>query len=224
MIASTKASRGFTIIELMIATTVFSLVVLGMSVATTTMSRAYQKSMYNFNTQSTASELADTLAQTVRFSSGSVMQVGDPTTGTASYCIGNRQILYTYGRVVGDAVSSTASKFAVVSRANDGCVVSDITALNPALTNPTELLGRGMRLSKLSVTKPTSSYYQIDVRVIYGEDDLLCSDSISGSCNPDSGTMTSDQIRSATDLRCKPGRGSEFCSVAELSSVVYQRL
>ncbi len=218
-----RKSSGFTIIELMIATTVFSIVILGMTAATTTMSKAYQRSIYNFNTQAIASELVDLLAQSVRFSSGSVMQSGDPVADTGSLCIGNRQVLYTFGRQVRDSISSTSSKYAVVSRPNVGCKLDSIIGNTPALTNHKELLGRGMRLSKLTITRPTASYYQIDVRVIYGDDDLLCSNSVSGSCQESSPALTSSQLKS-TDLRCKPGKGSEFCSVVELSSTVYQRL
>lgn len=223
--------KGFTIVELMIATTVFSVILMAITGATMTIGKQYQKSMYASNTQAAASNLVDTLSQSIRFSSGIVSQNGNPAesntaspnAGTATYCIGNRQILYTYGRKVGDVVSETSTKYAVVSRPNDGCNIDAITGNTPALINPKELLGRGMRLSKLTITQPTATYYRIDIRVVYGDDDLLCSDSVSNSCNAGSGTMSDANLRN-TDLRCKPGKGSEFCSVSELSTVVYQRL
>ncbi len=223
--------HGFTIVELMIATAVFSVILLAVTGAITTIGREYQRSIYASNTQAAASALVDTLSQSIRFSSGNVQNNGNPaesnvTTpnrGTATYCIGNRQILYTYGRRVSDTVSETSSKYAVVSRPNVGCSITPITTNSPALTNPKELLGRGMRLSKLTITQPNSTYYQVDIRVVYGEDDLLCRDTVPNSCNAGSGTMSDAQLK-GTDLRCKPGKGSEFCSVTELSSVVYRRL
>jgi hypothetical protein len=51
----------------------------------------------------------------------------------------------------------------------------------------------------------TTGLYSIDVRVVYGDDDLLI--------NP-----------TATNATCKVGSGSQFCAVSELSTVVQQRI
>lgn len=221
-----RYERGFTLVELMVATAVFSILLLAVTAATLSIGRSYQRSMYASNTQATASSIVDTLAQSVRFSKTASSVSGDAAAGTATQCVGDQQILYTYGRLVGDVSSPTGSRHGVVIRpVTPGCVLTPIHVANPALTGQKELLARGMRLSNLRVAfNPFTGAHQVLVRVVYGEDDLLCSESVVGSCNPGSATLTPAQLQQSRDLRCKPGRGSEFCAASELSTTVYKRL
>jgi hypothetical protein len=83
-----------------------------------------------------------------------------------------------------------------------------------------------MRLAKLSVTEVgSSSLYQIDVRVVYGADDLLCSpNEVAGSCT-NIKAMPSGKDYQYPDLQCKPKiSGSQFCAASELSSTVEKRI
>lgn len=220
-----RNERGFTLVELMVATAVFSTLLLAVTAATLSIGRSYQRSMYASNTQAAASNIVDTLAQSVRFSKTATAVSGNAASGTATQCVGDQQILYTYGRLVGDVSSATASKYGVVIRpVTPGCVVTPIHTASPTLSGQKELLARGMRLSNLRITDQGAGAYQVLVRVVYGEDDLLCSDSVAGSCTPGSATLTAAQLQQSRDLRCKPGRGSEFCAATELSTTVYKRL
>lgn len=224
MTSVSKRSDGFTIVELMIASAVFSVIILAITAALTTMSRAYQRSIYTSNTQAAASSMADVIAQSVRSSTGEINPpTGDAVNGTGAYCIGSQQILYTLGRRVGDTVSTTSSRYAVVARPNNGCGITDIHTNSPVLTGHKELLGRGMRLSNLTIVKPTgSTYYQINLRVVYGDDDLLCRESMPSTCLAGPNALSPAELKS-NDLGCKQGIGSEYCSVSVHSSKVYQR-
>lgn len=218
---SHRSQRGFTIIEFMIATMVFSVILLVVTAAVLYMSRAYQRSLYSSSTQAATSNLVDTVAQSVKFSTTPVLTGGTPGNGsTATICIGNRQLLYVIGRQLGGSVAATSTRNVVVTRLNNNCQLNDIITTTPA-GSPKELLGRGMRLSKFSVVQ-TNALYTITARVVYGDDDVLCSDSVAGSCTSPA-TMTAAQLRNG-DVRCRPGIGSEFCAVSELSTTVYRRL
>lgn len=218
---SRYSQRGFTIIEFMIATMVFSVILLVVTAAILYMSRAYQRSLYSSSTQAATSNLVDTVAQSVKFSTTPVITGGTPGNGsTATICIGNRQLLYVIGKQLGGSVAATTTRNVVMTRQNNNCQLNDIINSTPA-GSPKELLGRGMRLSKFSVVQ-TNALYTITARVVYGDDDVLCSDSVAGSCASPA-TMTAAQLRNG-DVRCRPGTGSEFCAVSELSTTVYRRL
>lgn len=214
-----SVSRGFTIVELMIATTVFGVILMGVTAAILYMGQTYQRSIYASNTQSATVNLVDTVSQAIKFSSS---QVGSDSSGqTHSYCVGNRQFLYVKGRQLTDQVTPTSTQNAVMTRLSANCQVESIISGNPS-GSPKELLGKGMRLLFLEVTSNSPGLYTVTARVAYGDDDLLCSPNVAGSCDP-SGTLSLAQMWSS-DVMCKPGAGSQFCSVSELSNTVYRRL
>lgn len=211
---------GFTIVEFMIATTVFSVVLLVVTAAVLYIGRTYQRSLYASSTQAATSNLVDTLAQAIKFSGGTIDLASSGE--TRSICVGNRQFLYVIGRQLdGGSEVATQTRNAVVTRQRNNCTIEPLTGTVSG--SFTELLGRGMRLSRLDIT-PTGSMYTISARVAYGDDDLLCSPTqFPGSC--DSATpMTAANLKSARDLVCKPMSGSEFCAVSEISTTVYRRL
>src|SRR5258707_461578 len=95
-----RSQHGFTIIELMIATMVFSLVLLLVTFGILQITRVYFKGVTETNTQSTARGVIDTVSQTIKFGGGSVL----PTlTGAATpssplaFCVGNQRFTYALG-------------------------------------------------------------------------------------------------------------------------------
>lgn len=216
------SQHGFTIVEFMIATTVFSVVLLVITAAVLFLSRSYQDSLYASSTQAAASNLVDTVAQSVKFSSTPITSTTHAS-GTRSYCIGTKQYLYVLGKQLDGNNMSTRTRNAVIARQNSNCTLESIITSQPS-GSPQELLGRSMRLSKLSITSsPTSpAVYTVSARVVYGDDDLLCSPSVSGSC--DSTTTMSAVDLARSDIMCRSNSGAEYCAVSELSTTVYRRL
>lgn len=76
-----------------------------------------------------------------------------------------------------------------------------------------ELLGKNMRLADFSVTAQDSGY-QITVKVIYGDDDLL----------RDGMFKSTDAHFDIKNANCAGGAGSQFCAVSMLSTYVIKRL
>jgi prepilin-type N-terminal cleavage/methylation domain-containing protein len=203
-----KQQRGFTIIELMIATAVFSVV---------------------------ARSVADDIVQTIQFSGGTIIPSnGTMTTGIVKgVCVGNRRYSYVPSR----QFTSTSHHRFVVDTVGSGCLAgpggtiarSDATAgtgmIGPLTGGGQELLGERMRVVNLSVTQDAgnASIYNILVRVAYGDDDLLCSPAISGDCNANG--VSPGIAAGATDLQCKTAKaGTQYCGVSEIVTTVVRRL
>lgn len=227
-----ERQHGFTIIEFMVATTVFSVILLSVSAAVLQMNRMYQRSINQSRTQAVTSNLIDTVAQAVRFSTGQVITFEQGTAQDRSYslCVGNRQFIYTLGRRINDdqpySVEGTTTKQAVMTRAKPAdCSTYERIRDSTPTGSPKELLAYNMRLSNLEVVS-TGNMFRITARVVYGDDDLLCDPSIDNgnSCTVDTTYLTTDQIKASRQLQCKPTIGSEFCAMSELSSTVYRRL
>ena len=213
-------SAGFTIVEFMIATSVFGVILMGVTAAVLYMGQTYQRSIYASNTQAAAVNLVDTVSQAIKFSSSQIE--ADNSGQTYSYCVGNRQFLYVRGRQLTDQTTPTSTQNAVMTRLNtNDCAIESIISGNPS-GSPKELLGKGMRLLFFEVTSNSPGLYTVTARVAFGDDDLLCNPTVAGSCDPGS-VMSLAQMWSR-DVICKPGAGSQFCSVSELSNTVYRRL
>ena len=222
-----RSQQGFTIVEFMVATMVFSVVLLATTAAILHISRIYQRSIHQSNTQAATRSLVDAASQAVQFSSGTVTQGG--TGATLHYCAGNKQILYVLGRQVsttGVPANPLRTFHGAIFRPNNNCASTDIRITNISNDVEKELLGNRMRLVNFQISNVSGSddLYTVTARVAYGDDDLLCSPAVPGSCNRNSSAMSQTNLLSRRDLQCKPGTGSEYCAVSELTTTVQRRL
>lgn len=206
--------QGFTIVELMIATLVFSVILIVITVGVLHFTNAYYKGINSSTTQNTARNIIDTVSQAIEFGSadlGHAPAVGPIT----AYCVGGQQFDFVLGAEIALSPSATQTKDALYQRphSGSGCVnIPTPTLRAGSATGGKELLGQNMRLSKFSVTQLPSGLYTITVRVVYGDDALLISPS---------GTIPA---YSAPDATCKSQTGSQFCAASELSTTVQSRI
>jgi prepilin-type N-terminal cleavage/methylation domain-containing protein len=203
--------KGFTVIELLIATAVFGTVLLVVTIGILQLSRVYYKGITERNTQNAARTIVDMIAQGIQFNGGNVTTTpGTPTPGSSyAFCVGNQQYSFTTGFQVSDSYVAAQYKtpHALVVRDLPGC-----TSSSPAqtVTNTTvigrELIPKGMRLSQMQVTSAGTDVYRISVKIVYGDSDLLS--------NPNT-----------TNARCQGVRsGTQFCSISDLTTVVTKRV
>lgn len=203
-----QRSQGFTIVELMIATAVFSVLLIVITVGILQVSRVYYKGVTESNTQNTARSIMDTVAQAIQFSGGDVTTtVSGPTPGnTYAFCVGNAYFRYIVGRQLADSPGSGQTYHAFVQDNTAGCDPSSPASINQATVSGRELLAPNMRLSKLDVTAVGANLYRVEVRVVYGDDDLL-------------------QDPNGPGARCiSATQGTQFCAVSNLSTVVTKRV
>lgn len=202
-------NRGFTILELLIATAAFSTILLLSSSALIQVGRVYYKGITTARTQEIARTIMEDVAQSIQFS-GQGVNFLSPSGGLEGICIDSRRYSYREGIKLGDNPSHH------VLVADDGVAcgsgtpilnVNDSSAVNGA-TNPREFLDEQTRLSTLEVTlvDATTQLYSIRVKVAAGNDDLL-----------DNPTTPSALCRTGVS-------GGQFCAVADITTIVQKRL
>ncbi len=189
-------SRGFTILEFMIATTVFSTMLLIASSAIIGVSRQFYKGLIVSRTQEVARTITEELAANIQYSASKPYQMGDEGS-VKSWCVADRRYSYVLDQKVTDS--------------NGGLVrltscTTNLTGTFKADANngDVEMVGENMRLANLEIlTDSTQKVWSFKVRVVYGDDDLL------------------DETHSS----CKAGiAGTEFCAVSEQFITVVRRL
>ncbi|HET8670868.1 MAG TPA: prepilin-type N-terminal cleavage/methylation domain-containing protein [Candidatus Saccharimonadales bacterium] len=205
------SARGFTIMETMIATVVFGVVLLFVTTAIIQFSRVYYRGVTESNLQTTTRNIVDMIAQGIQFNGGNITTTPAPPTAGANYafCVGNQQYSYSPGYMLSDSpIGGEPQKYHVLVVDNvAGCTSSTASQnLNNATVSGRELLGPKMRLARMEVTNTGTNLYKISVRVVYGDDDLL-----------DSPT--------AATAKCKTGTtGTEFCAVTDITTTVVKRV
>lgn len=215
-----RPTAGFTILELMIATMVFAVVLLLVTVGILQVARVYYKGVTEANTQNTARAIIDEISQAIQFSGGSVGATpANPIAGTDyAFCINNVQVSYRLGsQVKNNPSGSDQSWHAIVSRIASGCTgVAAQTLGNQTLQSGSrDLMGQNMRLANLDIDSLGDNRYRILVRVVFGDSDVL----YSPSAPSDSAGAT------RPDATCQPVRaGTQFCAVSELSTIVVKRV
>ena len=229
---------GFTIIELLIATVVFSLVMLILTYGILQISRTYYKGVTSANTQNTARDVIDNISQAIQFSGQGTGFAAIPSTnGSLGFCIGNQRYSYLPGyQLLNGTVDTTANQ------TNYAFVVDTPASCNPisssaqdlvGITKGTvmlapgskELMGLHMRLADLMLPASVSdNLYNIHIRVVYGDNDLLCSETAVASSCSSTTTMPSGGDYAETDLSCKGQAGDQFCAVSDLNTIVQKRI
>lgn len=232
--------HGFTIVELMIATAVLSTILLLVTVLMVNIGRLYYKGINQARVQSNVRTVADEVAQQLR--------LGDSVTespasgpglgahGERAICVGSKRYTYVIGVQIGTpAPGSTAPTYQhVLWRDNNptpgSCSVIGASAVNltsstqpsPTSLNGAELVAPRSRLINFSVSG--ASPYAVNVGMAYGDNDLLCSPSVSGSCASNAPAMTALAQFTTGNLLCKGGQGGQFCATAQLNTSVIRRL
>jgi prepilin-type N-terminal cleavage/methylation domain-containing protein len=217
MIKSTRHNEnGFTIIELMIATAVFSVVLLVCAVGLLQVGRSYYKGVTTARTQEVARTILDEISQNIQFGSGTVNTLNN-NNGSIGYCVGDKTYSYIPNRQLIDT-APTGDQSRHVLAVDDS--ISTCSAGIPAqnmLGNPAgrELMTTRMRLSDFTITRlGANELYRVTVRVVSGERDLLVD------------RNSDNQITAADNpVQCKNDRaGTQFCAVSELTTTVQKRV
>lgn len=219
--------KGFTIVELMIATSVLSVILLLVSVMMLSIGNLFYKGVNQARVQDNVRSITDDVSQHLKLVGASSIT---PFTGTyfnggnrydvSGYCIGSTRYTAIIGHQVGNGPepnNPTIFRAAHVlwRDTTPVCGPLDISQANPlgSGSDGTELIAPGSRLTEfcigslaLSCTNDVTSPYTLTVSVAFGESDLL-------SSTPYSITTT-----------CNGSTGDQYCATAGLSTLVTQRL
>lgn len=217
--AAVSRQAGFTIVELLIATLIFSLVLLLITVGIMTFTKVYYKGLNQSRVQNTARVIIENIGQSIQFSGGDVTAPLDSTgsNGSQGFCVADKRFSYLPGYQLVDTApdgqqSQTRHSLVVDEPGNCGGLPAQDMRADP---QGTELLTPGMRVSKLDVEQLGPSLYRITVRLAYGDNDLLYSPADADDPNG----------YQAEDAACRFGfSGAQFCATAELSTIVNKRI
>lgn len=215
-----QKSSGFTIVELMIATTVFSIILLLCATGLIQVSRMYYKGITTSQTQEAARSVMDEISRSIQFGGGKV--TGTSATGgdvKDYFCIGDKRYSFLIKKQLSDDSSPGPNQrpnvLIVREDASAPCDDARAGAMETAVS-PTndpderELLRPNMRLAKLKVeeTSADSNLYKVEIRVVYGDDDLLIE------------PPAVNAYEECGNFRA----GTQFCAISELSTVVKRRV
>ncbi len=200
-LAKKQKQNGFTILELIIATAIFSVVLLILTYGILQIGRTYYRGMTSSRTQNVARAVSDEIVQNIQFGLTDI-NIGTANIGTSpgSFCINNK----LYSGVVGRKLKLGTNHVLVAGQGCSPSISSAITtppfSLN-SIARERELLADGMVLQRLSVTKLSAKNYEVGVRVASGDPDMF---------------ETNNYLNGTTPTNCKSGTASQFCAVSEL--------
>ena len=227
---------GFTIVELMIATLIFSLVLIAAMAALVQIGRLYYRGVTQARTQEVARSITEEITQAIQFSSANIdpgtkitAYKIDPTAPESAYishfCIGEKRYTYAIDRQVAGVEVLADKKIPHglwVDIPGEGCAqildetgsIAAADLRNPNLASVSdgrEILDRNMRLSRVHIEKidetENGEIWQVSVSVVYGDTDLL-RDNISGD-----------------NYECETAAaGVEFCAISTISTTVTRRV
>ncbi len=214
-----RKDQGFTIVELLVAMTAFTSMILIVSIATMQLGRMYSKGVSSIKTQEVTRATLANVTEQVSFTSGLVSQSLPQTVAAGvgsytrtAYCIGNVRYTYALDRRLSNSVSgghSNATKQLrrVLWQDNNYAVGCNPVDLHSTVTIPgKELLADNIRLKKFDIVDVLGQdLTNITIETIFGESDLI-------------------EYSGADPVKCR-GQfvGSQFCSVSNLKTEVYRR-
>lgn len=221
-------TAGFTIVELMIATLVFSVILLVVTTGVIHFTSSYYKGVNASATQNTTRSVIDTISQELQFNPGDLV-LPIPGNQTGYFCIGEQEFVYKLGVL---QPSATHSLYAFT---NNGSCWNTVGAAPAGYANGKELLSSHTRLVDFSLTPigDTGSLYAISLKIAYandnsdGSNDLLCApNQVTGSCGGGAKLLAVQLTQPAVlaDVRCKSQIGSQYCSVVQLSTSSERRV
>ncbi len=199
--------QGFTVVELLIATTVFSTVILLGLTGFVQVGKSYYKGVTISQTQEAARQVLNEVSGNIRLGS-SVSSLNDAGGGRFFYCVGSHRYTFTPFNMVDSSNHDEITKFGLLEDSLPGETACANPFGNPGvpLSSPVELLSNQMRLLKFNISPVGSNtkLFSVALTVAYGQNEALT----------DPGSA---------DAQCKLNLGgTQFCAITKLSTVVYE--
>lgn len=206
---------GFTILELMIAASVFAVILLIVAVGVINFTNSYYKGVTTSKTQETARSIMDTITQAIQF--GQFVSVPQYYAVGTTYdmCVDGTLYAFRPGQEVTDTTPFGFNQgYHGLVAISNSCSQSAALPTAPTITNGRELLGQHMRINTLTVQQ-NGNLFTIHLRIIYGDNDLLV--------QPLPANVPAWE---STDENCGGSNqaGEQFCAVADLTTTVEKRI
>lgn len=197
---NSRSNKGFTILELMIATTAFTVLLAIVVTAFLQVGRMYVKGVNLSLVQEDTRNITDSISNDIRFS-GQTPTLGHISNGY--FCVGNHR--YKFKPTNPDHLGYPGAVYGLI-RENVGATCLQPGSAGDSPTNPVEMLNNGMQLNKLSLSC-TSTTCLISINVVfYGSDPSVLTPN-----------ATDPNARCVGSLA-----GSQFCANTSYTTTVLQ--
>ena len=199
-----RYQQGFTIVELMIATAILSLILLLTTMVISNIGSLYFKGVNQSRIQDDVRFITDDVAQHLELTD-QLLSTGSQNYGITvnAYCIGNTRYSYVLNTQLGTSAGHVAHVLWRDTNTSGSCTPLNLTQSTPPTSmNGSELIAPNSRLTDFTILGP--SPYSISLAAAYGDDDLL---NLSG-----------------LNTTCKGTTGEQFCATASLQTVAVQRI
>jgi prepilin-type N-terminal cleavage/methylation domain-containing protein len=212
---------GFTLVELMIATSVFAVVITIGMYGFIQINRFYTRSLTIIRTQDSARNLMMDIANQFQLTSGiyqDAVTEGALQSGEEIVCVGNKSYVYKINTIE----DPKNNNHAITSYDINPNTCPDTG------TNPVYLLRPGVRIIQLDITPypndTTGPLFNITVALLYAPDDNSSINS-AGTDLVDTKNDKNGDISHISEWRCTSTvKGSEYCSLSRLTTSVYKRV
>ena len=212
--------KGFTIIELLVATSIFSAILLVLTQVVIRLSGMYYHGVIQNQTLNVAKNITNNIVQQIQFTGGDIVIKNNPlfwnkmsitdTTTLKKYetylCIGNNQYVYQLGGI-NDGSTSNGSLILSYNTQCSGIGPSFEYNNSWDLRNSdtisssyyVSLVPNHMRLVKFDIAYQFGNLYKVDIKVAYGTDASPADTGIgfntnSGDCNPNSSYCATTEL------------------------------
>ena len=224
-------NKGFTIIELMIATAIFSFILLIATTGIIRIGQMYYKGVTESKTQDNVRAVSDELSRSIQFAKSTVKlhpdNMPDFSNNTVKrFCLGD----YRYTGYLDKPYIQTANNTPSANKTGlwseklkSG---SECACTINCVDQTAQMLGSNVRLLHMNVNRigEGDKAWNVNVKIAYGDSDLLTHNDERGDLIT-TGTPE-ERFNRRKDSTCRDSRatGSSFCAVAQLDTVVKKRL
>lgn len=199
---------GFTIIEVLIASLIFTTILLLCMEGITRIARVYVKNSSITRTSEFVKSFVDEIAQQVRYSTATPYITGS---GPILICISGNGYKIELNKADTDPDVNPIIKI----RDNSCTLYTNLANYADATYSPEAIAPSNMRVLVFSFTQ-SGELWQIRMRVALGPKDLL---------RDQAGLLLTNPSANLSTANCASGtRGSEFCSVIDISTAVSRRM
>ena len=203
MVFKHKKQKGFTILELLIAITVFSLSLMLVMAVVIGMGKQYQKATYITQLNDASRTVHQTLSDDINYSKLTNAEVKTAADGSNnSYICLSGNIIYAWPLAVTD------DKVGLYKYTGTAC---DDNNAATAISGGTNLLPKNSFVANFSVNSEANETYVIKTEFRSGTTDMF--------------SLTGTENRTTAGIKCLPTlQGGDFCSAVQYNSVVKPRL
>lgn len=193
--------RGFTVIELMISISVFSVAMMSVMSAVMIMGRQYQKATYTTQLNSASRTFHQSISNDINYG-GYSPEVKKTLDNSKSYVCLDKNVIYAW-----ELTNNSTIKYGLFRGSYSGVCDEGVAA--SAISNGVNVLPKNGFVAELKIELSTAGTYLVGTDFRTGENDMF----------------TNPAVPAGEDTKCLPLlKGGDFCSIVQYNNFVKKRI